>query len=69
MNNKPTYEQLQSQLAEQTERVRRFEVALTDIRGLHTCCNQCAITSGEGWCTTYQITKEALNQDSLGDGK
>lgn len=39
---------------------KELVAALTDIRGLHTACNQCALTSGEMECTTHQIADEAL---------
>jgi uncharacterized small protein (DUF1192 family) len=41
-----------------SEQLGKYEVALTDIRGLHYNCQQCALTSGESQCVTYQLAHD-----------
>lgn len=41
----------------------RINNALADIHGLHAKCQQCAITSGEINCVTFQIADTALNPE------
>lgn len=60
---------LQSQITDLKEALDMADVALTDIRGLHSACQACAITSGDDECVTYQLAHNALAKAALEGGK
>lgn len=49
--------------------VEKQRSILTDIGGLHHNCGQCncALTSGESQCETYQLAEQALKCDEGGE--